>query len=350
MEQDIFVTLLAKKLFGEISAEEKQLLNNIIKNDSQKLYEYHFMMELCGKENNQSVHNDNVDDAWEAHYKRYERDLKRGGKISEHFFNRVTVRWLVAAVMAVFIAVISLIYFKNKREVHLYSTENNEQKKIILPDGSTVILNANSQITYNDQDFGKKSRIVQMDGEVYFDVIKNKGLPFLVKVHDVSIRVLGTAFDVKAYNKQNKIETSLFRGKIEMTLTENKRHTEKVILLPNEKAVVGNNNVTVSKNKNDISTIKICKIKQVSMNGKTVNRDTAWLQKQLLLDNQTFASFAEDLADRYGKQFVIQDSSVASYIYSGSIPTVSLEKVLDALSSIQSFHYKINHYEVIITK
>ncbi|MDR2148023.1 MAG: FecR family protein, partial [Tannerella sp.] len=82
-----------------------------------------------------------------------------------------------------------------------------------LPDGSKVWVNAGSKITYA-ADFGITSRDVYLTGEAYFDIAKNEKIPFYVNTDVLKIKVFGTAFNVKAYSDDDRVETTLDRGSI----------------------------------------------------------------------------------------------------------------------------------------
>ena len=98
-----------------------------------------------------------------------------------------------------------------------------------LADGTRVWLNAESRLRYPVA-FTGKERKVEMEGEVYFEVAKNKEKPFIVTVNGVDIRVLGTSFNVSAY--QEEVVTTLVEGKVQL-----KRGDEQVVLSPNQQAI-----------------------------------------------------------------------------------------------------------------
>ena len=104
-------------------------------------------------------------------------------------------------------------------------------EKTILPDGSTVWLNAGSRIRYAS-DFILSKREVFLDGEAYFDVKQDQAHPFIVHVGNIAIRVLGTEFNVQAYPHEDHIETTLIKGKVQFQIDGNPDN--KIILAPNE--------------------------------------------------------------------------------------------------------------------
>ena len=101
------------------------------------------------------------------------------------------------------------------------------KSKIVLPDGTSVWLNSGSKLTYTG-DFGKINRVIYLDGEGFFDVTKNKEIPFEVYAGEARIRVLGTQFNVKAYGGEEAVAT-LVHGKVEVA-----RGQEAVVLQPGE--------------------------------------------------------------------------------------------------------------------
>lgn len=90
-----------------------------------------------------------------------------------------------------------------------------QQVKVTLPDGSSVNLNACSQLSYDASQW-KKQRTVQLSGEAIFDVTANKEKPFIVSTRSYDIRVLGTNFNVSAYNEEDKAITTLKQGIVEI--------------------------------------------------------------------------------------------------------------------------------------
>lgn len=114
------------------------------------------------------------------------------------------------------------------------STPKGRQYQLILPDGTKVWLNAASSLTYPTA-FTGKERQVRVTGEAYFEVAKNKGKPFLVDVAGRStVEVLGTHFNINAYNDEQVIKTTLLEGKVKVSGTSEQAP---VVLKPGEQAV-----------------------------------------------------------------------------------------------------------------
>jgi ferric-dicitrate binding protein FerR (iron transport regulator) len=131
----------------------------------------------------------------------------------------VPLRRILVRVAAVLIPALLLIggalYFMQKEDMVRIVAQRGEIKHIILPDNSEVWLNAESSIQYLEKFSGDK-RTVTMDGEAYFSVQKDKTKPFVVNTDRLSVKVLGTTFNIKAYANDDRTVATLSTGKIEV--------------------------------------------------------------------------------------------------------------------------------------
>jgi len=114
------------------------------------------------------------------------------------------------------------------------STPRGGEYQVVLPDGSKVWLNSASSLHFPST-FTGNQRVVDLTGEAYFEVAKNKENPFLVKVGDMQVKVLGTHFNINAYSDEDAIKTSLLEGSIKITKGNTSR-----LLKPGEQAVLEN--------------------------------------------------------------------------------------------------------------
>lgn len=101
---------------------------------------------------------------------------------------------------------------KNNPDQLVFETPRGEKSRVILPDGSEVWLNANSRLVYNS--FSSHHRQVELKGEAFFNVARNEKAPFVVKTDECEIEVLGTTFNVMAYNEFGRKEITLVSGKV----------------------------------------------------------------------------------------------------------------------------------------
>ncbi len=244
---------------------------------------------------------------------------------------------------------------KNISKLSQVATKPGSKTQIQLPDGSTVWLNASSSITY-DKNFGKSIREVNLSGEAFFDVTKDSSHPFIIHTNVIDIKVLGTAFNVRSYPGDANTETSLIRGKVEVTVKN--RSNEKVYLEPNEKLIVANNNVTVNKSTIAQTPVKSASEKPIySVQHLTYYPvdstiiETSWVDNKLIFqENETFGEVALKMERWYGVKINFSDEEVSQIRLFGSFTNETVSQALDALRETFGFNYKISGNVITITK
>ncbi|WP_298391981.1 FecR family protein [Hydrotalea sp.] len=231
-------------------------------------------------------------------------------------------------------------------------TKNASKTKIILPDGSTVWLNADSKLWYY-KSFGNVQREVYLTGEAFFDVTKNPAKPFIIHTKLTDVRVLGTQFNVRSYPNDKTVETSLIRGLVQVTL--HSRPDEKYFLKPNEKLVVLNVPDSVNTPKNIQPVIKnldenIVAIKNLTplQQDDSLKIETAWTKNRLCFTDESFDEVAHQLERWYDVQFVFKNDKYKNIRLNGSFVNETLTQALDALKFSTNFHYEIKDKMVTI--
>lgn len=131
----------------------------------------------------------------------------------------------------------------DSKAVNKLSTANGESYQLRLPDGTMVWLNAASSITYPVSFSNTALREVELAGEAYFEVVKDKKRPFVVSTNHQQIRVLGTEFNVNAYTDEPEQKTTLLEGSIKLSLEEGMTSR---VLKPGEQAVSAGKQLQVS--------------------------------------------------------------------------------------------------------
>lgn len=226
------------------------------------------------------------------------------------------------------------------------------KSKLILPDGSQVWLNSESKITY-DPSFNDSIREVVLEGEAYFDIVKDKNRPFIVKTSAINIRVLGTAFNVKSYKHDPTVETTLVRGLIEVQ-NNNEPNGSKIILRPNEKLVYNKTDASTSNQVLDSSTKdnKVAQLISISTISKFIpdsaREETSWVYGRLVFDGDSFSELTEKMERWYNKKITIKNKRLEKYRFGGVFENESVEEALKALQLITMFKYTIYENEIII--
>lgn len=127
-----------------------------------------------------------------------------------------------------------------KNEMHKIVVPRGKRANVVFSDGTRICINSGSQVIYPDV-FDKDKREILIAGEVYLDVAKNPDRPFIVKTKEFGIRVLGTAFNVSAYDKETAASVVLVRGSVQVTTGSDR----KVRLKPNQLINIEGNELSV---------------------------------------------------------------------------------------------------------
>ena len=287
--------------------------------------------------------------------------------------------WLSAAAVALLAICLSL-FFKhqnnpgNDNEQIVVIVHNGDQKQISLPEGSKVWLNSGSQLTYNKYFTNAPVKEITLKGEAFFDIRHDPNRTFIIHTEYLDIKDLGTQFNVKAYEDEDKMETSLLNGSVEVYL---KNHPEKMIRLkPNEKVVFDTKILKQGKfsTSADAGDLKqkglrldsienriggpgalaatgfyIAPLKpKIKSKGDSIVLETAWMQHQLAFSAETFNELAKNMDRWYDVQINITNPEVGNYIFSGIFKEENIQEALSELQMIQPFQFEIRGRQVRI--
>lgn len=369
MSQETFWILLSKKLSGEASPEELVVLENLILEHPEWQYAIQNLGEIW--KNQPKKDQTEEEDAYMLHLQRmHELNIPFGNMPDQTPVvsipgRKKMKRWYwAAAVLLVLAGAWTLLRspFKTSqgqemaRQVSEITTRQGSTSKVELPDGSMVWLNAGSKLTYN-KDFGKELREVTLSGEGYFDVTKMKDKPFIIHTSNINIKVLGTAFNVKAYPEDKLSETSLIRGSIEVTIKN--RPNDKIILSPSEKLVVENDKVTrpvITSNKETMNvttaTMPLVSVNKLRYHSADSSIDEiAWIDNRLIFRNETMEELALRMERRYAVQIEIEADELKEMKVNGIFDQESVSQALEALKEmIPSINYVKEGNKIIINR
>ena len=205
---------------------------------------------------------------------------------------------------------------------------NGAHKNVTLPDGTSVTLNSNSSISYPEK-FNDSVRYVNLSGEAYFDVQHNPNKPFIVDVNGIDIRVLGTSFNVKAYDEDQKVETTLVSGKVEIWDDSKEKN---LTLSPSERA-------TFNKKKQ--------KLRKEKVNSDDI---IAWKEGKLIFKQVPLKHVIKDLERKYGVDITVKSRDLNNYKYTGTFNNLTLDETLDILEISLSINYTKSNKKIIISK
>ncbi len=200
--------------------------------------------------------------------------------------------------------------------------QNPKGKKSIieLPDGTMVWLNAGSTLSYPSK-FTDKERVINLEGQAFFDVMRDTLRPFRVNSSGLVTTALGTSFDVNSYSDQNEeIKISLVSGKINI---ENKSLKSNHIAVPGEQLVYSI--------KNQKTSVKSFDLKEV----------VSWRDGNLFFRNATLNEVVIRLERWYGVDIELKNRPTREWNLTGEFKRQSLERVLERLSFTESFKYTL---------
>lgn len=364
MSQEKFWVLLSKKLSAEASAQELAELENLIIEHPEWQYAIQNLEDLWKHQ----PQKDNLqeEDAYMLHLHRMtELHIPFGdGEVELPTISRRNKRtwyWVAAACLVAVAAF--FIFGRNSdvsaeanpiaKQINEVSTHLGSKSKVLLPDGSTVWLNSGSKLTYN-KDFDKGFREVTLSGEGYFDVKRNPDVPFIIHTSSIDIKVLGTVFNVKAYPEDEKTETSLIHGSIEVTIKN--RPKDKIILSPSEKLVVDNNissdKVVTSKDGTKVAGVDFRTLMSVNklnyIDEDSIVGETEWVRNRLFIRDESFQEMAIKLERWYNVKIEITDDRLLEKRFSATFAKETIEQVLEALKMIVPFKHRYAENKIII--
>lgn len=362
MSQDRTWILLGRKISGEATLDELRELEMLLKEDAQLSYQASLIKEL---ELSTPDNTGNTENALEKHMLRMQELYPEDFQAPVAMFPEIPENrsWMrrngipVLVVAALLIAVIigglwSLRGHKQagKELVSEISTRHGSRTMVTLPDGSVVFLNVSSKLTY---DYGKEdSRQVVLEGEAFFDVHKDEQRPFIIHTRKMDITVLGTTFNVRAYEEDKTVETSLIQGKVEVTIKG--EVPKKVILSPNQKIILFNEaqqpkviSVPVTGNPDK----EPYRLEEVTVNpGDSLVAETAWKENCLVFNDERFADIALKMERWYDVQIIFEDKEVEDYRFTGTFINETVTQTLEALRFTSPFRYNIDKKKIIIKR
>ncbi|HYI77341.1 MAG TPA: FecR domain-containing protein [Chryseolinea sp.] len=234
-----------------------------------------------------------------------QKHVERSKEIKFYSFsNGLKIAASISAI-ALFSWILYLIVFSHET---VLKESGNAMVQLDLPDGSRVWLNHYSRITYQD-DFNSNARILILTGEAFFEVKPDPQKPFVIECNSARIKVLGTSFNVRAY-EESATEVFVTAGLVNFSSIKNK---EGINLKPGETAVT----------KNDIVLM---------LDGKENANVLAWKEKQLIFKSSSLRTVIKDLEAYFKIDIKIRNEEISHCRFTGSFNQPTIEEIIEALS------------------
>lgn len=196
---------------------------------------------------------------------------------------------------------------------------------LTLSDGTKVWLNANSKFRFPGS-FDGKQRTVKLEGEGYFEVAKDKHHPFIVETHKYDVRVLGTTFNVYAYDKSREFEASLYEGSVKVSSRD--QEGQSVILTPNQKVKIVNGKFVVQQ-----------------LNDKSFT----WNDGFYSFHQMRFDKFLQRIGHYYGVKFIVAHPRILQYECTGKFNQQEpVDNILNVVKIDNPFTYTYDRQNGVI--
>ena len=317
--------LLAKYITEELNPKELeevvQWKNASVQNE--EIYQRILQLRIQQRYN---IYN-NLEKATEALAAVYEKIDRR----SVRYVLKSLVKYVAVVVFAFSVIALAMMYNNNKERLYtsIIVKDGEGIKKHALDDGTIVWLNNASMIRI-PKSFSENNRNIEVDGEVYFDVKKNEGIPFVVSTKYVNIKCTGTSFNVNTVRTRGQVEAVLASGKIAL---QNKKGETVLDMSPGEK-------VTFISEKNEYY-----------IETTDVNVSTAWHLDQLKFESITLREIVNKIAVLYSVNVNLESKILADKKFRCVINREEgLIDVLELLKYIIGFDYRIDGDEVFISE
>ncbi|HNX11381.1 MAG TPA: DUF4974 domain-containing protein [Paludibacteraceae bacterium] len=236
---------------------------------------------------------------------------------------------VAAVALIVLMAVSAAIYFRSNQPNMIQYAEigalRGQKASVTLPDGTKITLNSESTLKYSTN-YNQSDRAVELVGEAYFEVAKNKKIPFVVKAGKLEIEAKGTAFNIKAYPTDNSISTTLTEGKIEV-----KTPVDVLNMIPNERMEYNNTDQTFRK-----------------LTLTDAEGSIGWLNDELSFENATLAEVVANFSRIYNIDIQFASESIKEQRFTGKINNNSLLSVLRIISFTSPIRFEQKDSVVIL--
>lgn len=306
-EKHIGIDLLTSYLAGEASPDERARVEEWITLSGDNRREFDNLKEIWDKVGTVSPEFQiDLDKEWNYHKTKIglagEREQK-GRSVMPTFLR-------VAASIVLLIALSVTGYYFLK--VKTVKTQLAETRELTLPDGSIVTLNALSRLKY-DRNFNKKTRRVSLEGEAYFQVHHDASRPFIITTGQAEIKVLGTAFNVKAYKNMDDVELVVTEGIVSLY---DKNQPGKVV-----KATAGER---ATFNRKSLA---------LSVKPNTDRNVIAWKTRNMVFENEKLDAVMNLIGEVYHKKVVFNNSALRKCTLTTHFENRDLQSVIKVLES-----------------
>lgn len=347
MDEEIDATLLAKYLAGECSEDEANRVLDWISQEPDAAERMARLQQIWESTKDTSSQW-NTDDAWKKLHQRVQdeepvpesksdcppRDrpakpprCKRSKRSSrQHLFRTAAVGIMVVALALIATLVTESAFFSPAdAEAKVFTADKGQQSTVRLTDGTQVRLNADSRLTI-PEGFETDRREVNLEGEAYFEVAEDANRPFIVHAKNASVRVLGTAFNVRSYANTEKTRVAVSEGKVALRASPKIEDAEArdttTVLLPRSLALASEQGMDVVREDVDLS------------------RELAWTEGELVFEDASFEEVVRKLERWYDIQADVEVCNEEVVGLNATFEDAALHEVLQNVTAALNLKYR----------
>lgn len=321
MQEDIH-SLIGKFFSGQASAEEAGMVQKWASATEENAADFAQLQKLWNRAGEQEQQVFDTEGAWKIVDEKL-RHTKSPGKTVRMF----TRRAVVAAAVVVLLSGAWWIYFSSVSAHTIVA--DTAMKKVRMEDGSIIFLRKGASLQYTDS-YGKNNRNVKLDGEAFFEIMRDTSLPFIISAAKAQVQVLGTSFLVNSDN--DSVLLVVKTGRVSFSSLSDTAN--KLLVIAGEKAMYAGNSLTKQNNINP--------------------NFNAWQTKQLLFENTPFSRVAADLSDYYNVTITIKPGDAATISetkLNARFNDQPLQSVLNEISNLSAYRItqvSDRHYEISV--
>lgn len=325
--------IVARKISGQASNRENQQFEEWINSsqkaketfsDFQKIWKKKYFSEEDFKLVSQKEAGDKI---WQSTFGKAENPKHK--RFSSLIFIRLAAAFIVLLItaFALFYTINSTLGIVPQPSVIYKQTLPGQKSTITLRDGSLILLNSSSKISYSS-DFNHSLRMLELEGQAFFEVVEDKAKPFIVKCRNLEVEALGTAFDINVY-KDSSIQVSVLNGIVRLSMP-GILEIKNLILYPGEFSVVDYENNFIDKG------------------NFNPNEVLAWKDGRLIFKDATIEEIIPKLELWYGVKISNYFSINPQKPFTGTFEKENLDNILHNMGKVMDFNYEIKGSNVTI--
>lgn len=206
-------------------------------------------------------------------------------------------------------------------------TRTKEKTHLVFQDGTEVFISPETTLDFPKK-FGLSERKISLNGEAYFKVAKNSNRPFIIEMKGTSIKVLGTSFFVKSYDKDEEIDIILEEGSIDFRIGDDRNN---VLIAGQQLKYNKVNNELVVKETNNVDNYN------------------NWKNNTIIFNNDGLKNVLKTLSRWYDKKFVIEDKSIIKFTYTTTFYDASLTDILEEMEEVSPIKFSIKGDTIFVS-